>query len=57
MTPDLQREHAYRMQERLGNLCGSGQPTLEQESLARKEADEAIEELREKQLEQQEMGI
>jgi len=42
----LAAEHAYRMTERLGILCGSATPTPEQEALARAEADEAVRRLR-----------
>jgi len=37
---ELQAEKAYRVNERLGILCGSLKPTAEQFALARKEADE-----------------
>lgn len=45
---DFKREHYYRVSERIGIMAGSDQPTVEQEVLARREADEAIESLREK---------
>lgn len=47
MTEDeLQIEWRYRYWERIGMLCGSGEPTEEQKAIARKEADQAIEKLR-----------
>lgn len=43
---ELDIEHAYRVSERLGILCGAGEPTPEQLEIAEREADEAIERLR-----------
>ena len=42
----LNREWKYRYMERIAILCGSGEPTVEQIQLAAKEADEAVEKLR-----------
>lgn len=48
MTPaELEKEWNYRYQERLGNLCGAGEPTTEQKALAFEEAQEAVEALKE----------
>jgi len=41
-----QEEWDYRYQERLCILCGKERPTEEQEQMASKEADEAIERLK-----------
>ena len=39
MTEDLiEREKAYRIQERLGILCGPNAPTSEQRQIAEREA-------------------
>jgi len=35
----IETEHAYRIQERLGILCGSNEPTPEQLTLATREAE------------------
>ena len=43
---ELKVEHAYLVQERIGILCADQPPTLEQLRMAKKEADEAVEELR-----------
>ena len=43
---ELQAEWDYRYNERLGIMCGSDQPTKEQDAIARQEADGAIEKLR-----------
>lgn len=45
LIPTLEewREWQYRFHERLGILAGSGPTTLEQEDLARSEADEWLE--------------
>jgi hypothetical protein len=42
LPPEIQREFDYRLQERLGILCGAGTPTKEQQAIAEKEAWEAI---------------
>jgi len=43
MTPDeIETEFAYRLQERLGVLCGDQNPTKEQFEIALKEAVEAV---------------
>jgi hypothetical protein len=39
---DWEEEREYRRQERLGILCGTDKPTPEQETEAKKEADDAI---------------
>ena len=39
---ETRKEWAYRYQERLGMICGSDKPTPEMEDLARREANEAI---------------
>lgn len=44
---ELQAEWRYRYQERLGTLCGAGDPTPEQRALAVKEANAAIRQLSE----------
>lgn len=44
-TTDLQSEHRYRYEERLGMLCGGDKPTPEQERIATTEANEAVEAL------------
>ena len=41
-TTELQSEREYRYQERIGIMCGDSEPTEEQKSIAKKEADEAI---------------
>lgn len=38
-NPYWSDEARYRYQERLGMLCGSSEPTKEQEAIARMEAD------------------
>jgi hypothetical protein len=41
MTPEeLAVERSYRVQERLGIMCGSGEPTMEQIEIAEREAEE-----------------
>lgn len=42
MTFDQEREHRYRLTERLGILCGSATPTPEQERMAKQEADQWV---------------
>lgn len=37
---DIEREKEYRIQERLGMMVGSGEPTEEQLEIARREADD-----------------
>lgn len=44
--PELEKEREYRIQERLGMICGAGEPTPEQQALAEAEADRAITALR-----------
>lgn len=39
-TEELKAERSYRIQERLGIMCGSGEPTMEQIEIAEREADE-----------------
>lgn len=39
---ELNREHEYRRIERLGHLCGTDVPTVEQHRIARDEGDCAI---------------
>ncbi len=41
-TEEPSEEHAYRVQERLGILCGAEKPTVEQLEIANREADEAV---------------
>lgn len=43
---ELQAEWRYRYEERLGIMCGDGDPTDEQRGIAMAEADEAIEKLK-----------
>jgi len=43
---EITAEWKYRYEERLGILCGAETPTEEQESIARREADGAIEKLK-----------
>lgn len=43
---NIELEFAYRVQERLGILCGTDDPTVEQLELATREADEACEKLK-----------
>jgi hypothetical protein len=45
LPPEIQREFDYRLQERLGILCGAAEPTKEQQALAEKEAWDAIKKL------------
>lgn len=41
MTPDqIKAEKAYRIEERLGMLCGAGKPTPEQMRIAVEEAQQ-----------------
>lgn len=43
MSPEeLAAERLYRIQERLGILCGSGEPTIEQIEIAEQEAEEWV---------------
>jgi NOL1/NOP2/fmu family ribosome biogenesis protein len=47
MTPEeLAAERRYRIQERLGILCGSREPTIEQIEIAEQEAEEWLERMR-----------
>ena len=46
MTPEEQTEWNYIFQERIGIMCGDGEPTDEQKAIARKEADEHIKALK-----------
>lgn len=46
-TADEWGEWDYRKQERLGILCGAGEPTAEQIKMAEDEADECIRKMRE----------
>lgn len=39
----LRDEYEHRINERLGILCGSSEPTPEQREIARREADEWLE--------------
>ena len=39
-TEELKAERSYRIQERLGIMCGSGEPAIEQIEIAEREADE-----------------
>lgn len=41
-TADRQAELQYRIQERLGILCGSAKPTSEQLRIAHNEAEDAV---------------
>lgn len=43
---DLDAEWTYRMEERLGIMCGMDEPTAEQFCIAMAEADEAVEKLK-----------
>lgn len=43
---ELQEEWDYRYHERIGIMCGTAEPTPEQEQLARQEADATIQQLR-----------
>ena len=43
---ELQKEYWYRVEERLGVLCGTDPPTPEQWKLAQDEAQETINQLR-----------
>jgi hypothetical protein len=45
MTPEAKAEYDYRVTERLGIMCGEGEPTLEQINIAHSEAAAAIAEL------------
>lgn len=45
-TDELAAEWRYRYEERLGILCGGEKPTLEQEKIAHREADDAVERLK-----------
>lgn len=46
---DLFREWHYRYEERLGILCGTAEPTPEQDKIASDEADAAVKALREQE--------
>jgi hypothetical protein len=46
---ELEAEHRYRVQERLGILCGSAEPTPEQLAIATMEADEWLFQARQQQ--------
>lgn len=43
---EIQTELLYRIQERLGILCGMAEPTLEQREIAESEARQWVEEER-----------
>ncbi len=43
---ELHQEWCYRYHERLGMLCGDKTPTDAQDTIARKEANEIVERLR-----------
>lgn len=43
---ELEKERLYRVDERLGLLCGESRPTLSARYVAEQEAEEAIEVLR-----------
>ena len=49
MTKELQAEYDYRLQERLGMLCGDMVPTKEQIALAEREARKAVEDLQDEE--------
>jgi hypothetical protein len=42
---ELHQEWSYRYHERLAMLCGTAEPTPEQDSIARAEANAAVEKL------------
>ena len=46
---ELNAEWRYRYHERIGMLCGTEDPTDWEKSIARQEADEAIEQLRQQE--------
>ena len=48
---ELDAEWTYRMEERLGIMCGMDEPTAEQFCIAVAEADEAMEKLKQQQYE------
>jgi len=46
---ELQKEFKYRMEERLGILCEDREPTPDERKLAHKEAEEAVNKLRQEE--------
>ena len=45
-SAELQSEHDYRVNERLGILCGSDSPTPQQLDMSTRDADETLETLK-----------
>ena len=50
MTTDQQTDWNYLYHERIGIMCGTGEPTPEQERYARESADEQIKQQTEREI-------